>query len=176
MKENLKQTNIGNITKIAATAVIGAGLLVSARSLATEIRANDINNCALITEMTRGCLSIPPKPDQSDTITRSFNDKYIEMDETLKWNPETSRWQIIDRKWEAIPRERKKLQFLDNIDAKYAANDMSRREEFFAQPTSNTECKTGVWDDSNWSYTYCWDQKSNSWQESGEGPIYNTFR
>lgn len=177
MTENLKQTNIGNIAKnVAATTIIGAGLFFGGRALVTELRRQNIDNCALITEMTRGCLSLPPQPGQKDTRVRSFNDGYIEMDETLKWNSDTNRWQIIDREWEALPLERTNIPFLDNINSANTANDLVRREKFFAPSKSNSECKTGVWDNSNISYTYCWDQKSKSWQESGEGPIYNVYR
>ncbi|MBU1118092.1 hypothetical protein KKD37_03970 [Patescibacteria group bacterium] len=177
MKENIRKTNIGIIARdVAATAIIGAGLFFAGKDVVTNYRYANMDNCSLIYEMTKGCLSRPPKPGQPDTWVRSFSDKYIEMDETLKWNPSTDRWQIVDRNWEALPLESKNISFLDKIDAAYAKDDLIRREEFFAPPKPDTGCKTGIWDNSNMSYTYCWDQESNSWQESGRGPIYNTVR
>jgi hypothetical protein len=180
MTENIKQTNIGKIAKnVAATTIIGAGLFFGGRALVNEARnLAAYGNCNRVTDLADGCLSTPPEVDQSDTMTRSFNDNYVKMDETLKWNSEVNRWQIIDRKWEAVPQRKSLLPIFDKINANQVSDELIQRQKFFETPasTSKTECRTGVWDGSNWSYTYCFDQKTNNWQEYNQGPIYNLDR
>lgn len=166
MKENLKISN--KLIRLTAAAIVGAGLATGCNPF--EQIQKDVQNYECRTSMT--C----PPPDGIETRTRSFDDSFVKMDETLKWDTDKKRWQITDRKIEALPQAKTNLPIIDNYNAWAVETEMIARKKFFSEPTDKNNCQFGVWDRTGYGYSYCWDKDTNSWQEQSEDVIINTMR